>query len=218
MDAIHLALELGASVAGQVSLADLRQSQALKGSAFEGGTSGFFILLGYSHPQSEPDLDDWGGPYGTEGNRRLMEISQALCRELPRKFAWRAKDVPYGLDKGGIRLKEAAVLSGIGCFGRNNLLITREFGPRLRLRAVAVEGDFDGHGQPVMDLCKNCAAPCLRSCPQGAFDLGNYERGKCAIQMAWDEGHPVMKSGGPRVVYCRRCEMTCIAGSLGVKR
>jgi len=43
------------------------------------------------------------------------------------------------VEKGGVYLKDAAVVAGQGGVGKNNLLLDRRWGPRVRLRAVLIE-------------------------------------------------------------------------------
>ena len=62
--------------------------------------------------------------------------------------------------------KYAATRAGIGWIGRNDVVITERYGPRVRLSAVLINAPFDG-GEPVTesrcpDLCRSCvdACPC----------------------------------------------------------
>jgi len=75
--------------------------------------------------------------------------------------------LPYHIENGGIYLKDAAVLAGLGTIGRNNLLITPEFGPRVRLRALLAGVDLPPTGPAGFDPCEGCPAPCLTDCLGG---------------------------------------------------
>jgi reductive dehalogenase len=64
-----------------------------------------------------------------------------------------------------------AIAAGLGELGRNGLLITQEFGPRVRLVKVFTELEIkpDSHKSfGVWDFCKNCKR-CAESCPYGAI-------------------------------------------------
>ena len=52
-----------------------------------------------------------------------------------------AYPLPYHVKKGGLFLKDAAVLSGLGIIGKNNLLLHPAWGPRIRLRSILMDGD-----------------------------------------------------------------------------
>ncbi|MBW2252819.1 MAG: hypothetical protein JRF60_19935, partial [Deltaproteobacteria bacterium] len=98
------------------------------------------LILGLNHPEKDPRLD-YGERGDTWGNRRLREISELLKQWLRKKYDLTAQPLPYHVENGGLFLKDAAVLSGIGIIGRNNLLLHPEWGPRIRLRSILLEGD-----------------------------------------------------------------------------
>ena len=64
--------------------------------------------------------------------------------------------------------KHAAVLAGLGAMGRNSLLITPEFGPRVRLACLITEAPLAGARPLRKSLCVGCNA-CIRACPAGAI-------------------------------------------------
>lgn len=64
--------------------------------------------------------------------------------------------------------KHAAVLSGLGTMGRNSLLITPEFGPRVRLACLLTEAPLKETLPIQKDLCVSCNA-CIRECPAQAI-------------------------------------------------
>jgi epoxyqueuosine reductase len=178
------------------------------------------LILGLHHPENDPRLDYWERG-DTWGNRRLREISELLKIWLRKKYDLAAQPLSYFVEKGGLFLKDAAVLSGIGIMGRNNLLIHPEWGPRIRLRSILVEGDL----QPTEALegfnpCETCKVFCQEACPMSAFPEGKYSRPICAKQINDDakkkmpEGE-IGKNGKPNVVikYCRACELSCPVGA-----
>lgn len=184
------------------------------------------VVLAVAHPEAEPHLDAWHRDRkgGTEGNQKLIEAALGLARWLGERGV-AATPLPYHVERGGLFLKDAAVLAGLGCLGRNNLLVTPAFGPRVRLRAVAVEPALTPTGPSRFDPCAGCPAPCRSACPQGAFRTrvydprevgvaalpgrdGSYDRMACNLRMRADEA---AAAGGP-VYYCRRCEFACPVG------
>jgi epoxyqueuosine reductase len=64
--------------------------------------------------------------------------------------------------------KHAAELAGLGTIGRNSLLITREFGPRVRLACLLTDAPVDETPCTKNDFCTKCNA-CIRICPAQAI-------------------------------------------------
>jgi len=127
----------------------------------------------------------------------------------------RAVPLDYQPTEQGTFLKDAAVLAGMGVIGKNNLLITPKFGPRVRLKALALEIELPPtKGRANFDPCSSCAALCWAVCPQAAFASGQYDRARCQIQMRLDESAPLESADadGYNVSYCRLCETACPIG------
>jgi len=68
----------------------------------------------------------------------------------------------------GIHLKRAAVLSGLGTQGKNSLLITPDFGPRVFLIAVLTSAELKSDSPFEHDFCEDCER-CIKACPTNAI-------------------------------------------------
>lgn len=192
-------------------------------------------VLALAHQPNGPELDWWGVEGGTRGNRALIAIAAGLKESLARDPGIQAWEASYYPDQGGAFLKDAAVLAGLGVIGRNNLLLTPEFGPRVRLRMLFLEADLPSTGRMSFAPCEACEAPCRRLCPERAFSSprysaiqigftgvpgtdGSYDRELCNLRMTLDEERAALPaaSAGPALVrYCRRCELSCPVGRVG---
>ena len=65
--------------------------------------------------------------------------------------------------------KYAAVNSGIGWIGKNGVLITKEYGPRIRLSAILVNYDLP-IGKPIsQSMCNDKCFLCIDACPHKAL-------------------------------------------------
>ncbi|MGD8469306.1 MAG: epoxyqueuosine reductase [Desulfobacterales bacterium] len=193
------------------------------------------VVVAAEHKKDEPELDWWDGQTGTPGNRILIRINNKLSDWLEKRFKIKTHKLPYHVEKGGIFLKDAAVMAGLGCIGKNNLLVTPEFGPRIRLRAMILEAEVQPTGPNQFDPCDGCKEPCRKACPQKAYgDIvfssiemgmltlpgrnGCFSRATCNIQMEKDiDDAEILQTEtadepSKRVKYCRRCEFACIAG------
>lgn len=161
------------------------------------------LVIALSHPQDKPELD-WSDASGnTPGNRELQGIISYLCVWVERVLDIRAYEMPYWVEEGGIYLKDTAVLAGLGCIGKNNLLITPDVGPRVRLRALLLDAELAPTGPSSFDPCDRCEEYCRRACPQNAFEAsiltsaetggaalpgrdGRFSRARCSAQMDMD--------------------------------
>lgn len=177
------------------------------------------LVLALAHRENEPELDWWGVKGGTVGNQRLQRILENLKQWLNKEYHIHVQLLPYQVEHGGIFLKDAAVLAGLGIIGANNLLVTPELGPRVRLRALFLNIEVTSTEKSVFSPCDTCNMPCRRSCPRNAFSSGSYNRELCAEQMKEDEANRVIikhtsQNGSPevRIQYCRACELACPIG------
>ena len=178
------------------------------------------LVLGLRHPENDLELDWWAGG-NTTGNQRLMELSESLRQWLKHEHHIDAHPLPYHVERGGLFLKDAAVLAGLGIIGRNNLLVHPDWGPRIRLRCILIEEDLETSGLiERFSPCETCGELCHKACPQNAFSSGIYHRPSCIIQMDADVAHAlptgeIDEQGNPiRVIrYCRACELACPVGT-----
>lgn len=65
--------------------------------------------------------------------------------------------------------KHAAFLAGLGSFGLNNVLLTPEFGPRVRFTSIFTTAEMKGDPIPGEDLCTRCLS-CAVQCPVKAIE------------------------------------------------
>ena len=94
--------------------------------------------------------------------------------------------------------KASANLAGIGWLGKNNLLTTEEFGPRLTWATILTDAPLGEYaGRPMESLCGDCTM-CVNACPGKAIvDLPDpsksYSPQKCGEYLMKREqsGHQV---------------------------
>ena len=258
---INKALEFGASSAGIANIEDLKAMPSFRmmpmrphidrvGAvenetglpegvvAWPGGMKSVLVIT-YHHPEDDKYMDCWLDWKNPPGNVALAGINknvhQWLLDNIPE-----VDSIPMGyyVEKGSIWLKDAAVAAGLGVVGKNNILVTPRFGPRVRLRAMYLSADLPSTGPTSWDPCKDCAEFCRKACPQQAFSetvydpkdydgleklpgrTGCYDLRKCDVQMGIDEANeqtgdiPVPGYGIVHSVlpYCRKCEFSCPVG------
>ncbi|MDI6832045.1 MAG: hypothetical protein QME88_12035 [Actinomycetota bacterium] len=86
----------------------------------------------------------------------------------------------HGMEPWGVlSLKHAAVLAGLGAFGRSDQVYHPDFGALLRLGAVvtaaALPGDEVMEGEPCPPRCNACR----EACPAGAFPGEEFQKMAC---------------------------------------
>ncbi len=84
--------------------------------------------------------------------------------------------------------KHAAYLAGMGSFGHNNVILTPEYGPRVRFTSIFTTARITPDPFKSKDLCIHCLL-CAKNCPVGAIPLkGDFpppiDKKLCAIRSA----------------------------------
>ena len=219
---VQKAKALGASLAGLASTASLQDSPSYEtyGEAAWPAGAESVLVLALVHERAEAELDWWDEKEGgTPGNRRLINVANDLVKWVKKELDIKAQPLPYHVEAGGIFLKDSAALAGLGTIGASNLLVTPEFGPRIRLRALFLDVELVPTGPMDFSPCDSCDMPCRRACPQKAFIHGSYSRDICTNQMNLDKANRVIlekavKEDSPSVCikYCRACELACPVG------
>lgn len=206
--ALRRARELGADIAGAVPARRLIDCPSAVADGHRGPTAdrGIYIVFGLYHDPGRPELDLWEEGRGTPGDQILANIGRGLSRWLEETYGVRARLIPYQISDGGIYLKDAACMAGVGVMGRNNLVIVPGYGPRVRFRAVWV--DLTAPGEEKLPApaspCAGCPGYCIRACPMDAFAAGRYSRERCMARMDADKA-----SDRTRIDHCRECELAC---------
>jgi epoxyqueuosine reductase len=255
-----LALKCGATLAGIANIEDLKQAPAFTvaaklpkytgvGTYMHENITSFspnvtwtkeiqsVVVLAYHHPIDDPKIDYWFEGHNTIGNRKLIGISKKIENVLL-KARIHTHPFNYHIENSGIFLKDSAVIAGFGCIGRNNLLLTPEYGSHIRLYALGLNLDLPSTGALAYDPCSQCKIKCWEKCPQNAFRkkiyhkeelgiddlpgrIGNFDRNLCNIQMEKDEANAKlmeiseisMEAPIKITEYCRICEYACPIGN-----
>jgi epoxyqueuosine reductase len=106
-------------------------------------------------------------------NGRLDQISSLLAGRLQQE-GYRSMPVPASERIDDERIcamfshKMAAHLAGLGWIGKSCLLVTPQYGPRVRWTTVLTDYPFSKTGTPMDPICGNCEE-CVKACPIGAF-------------------------------------------------
>jgi epoxyqueuosine reductase len=237
---VEKAKELGASLAGIARIEDLKASisyeiysqkpfyetydrKSPNYQKFEGvtwrGEHKSVLVWALVHPITEPELDWWSMKVKgfTPGNGIMRMQSRKLRIWMGEELGISALSLPYQIEYGGAFLKDSAALAGLGVIGKNNLLVTPEFGTRVRLRGIFMEVELEPTGPSDFDPCNGCDMPCHRACPREAFRSGSFERALCILENDQREADAEILAGSIMGIEeasevskpCRFCELAC---------
>jgi len=109
----------------------------------------------------------------------------------------------YRTITGAFSFKYAAVQAGLGIIGKNGLVLTPAYGPRIKLSVVISEAPLEGDNIAVEDLCDDCEI-CIKVCPSGALkepvgdSRPNYDRFVCCSFYTANEGCGLCMGKCPR--------------------
>lgn len=118
-------------------------------------------------------------------NRELDRIAWKVGRSLQER-GFRAVQIPASPpsnlteDMGDLSHRHAGDLAGLGVIGRNSLLISKRFGPRIRLVSVVTDAELNADEPVDLRLCHGCRA-CVKACPAGAIgEDGVIDKPECS--------------------------------------
>jgi epoxyqueuosine reductase len=153
--------------------------------------------------------------YYKEAVKRLKRISIKLREK-------------HGGEKSSFRIfcnspvpeKPLAEISGLGCVGRNSLIITKEAGSLVILAAMTLPFELESDRAELtrFDFCRACdenSPPCKAACPTGAVNGdGTINLSKCIQWYAsGNDGNTipeeVFSKWGNRLYGCSNCQDAC---------
>jgi epoxyqueuosine reductase QueG len=132
---------------------------------------------------------------------RIYQMSYFLCRQISNAITYKIAKliekrgfhavmipatIPVDMTGkkglfGDFSHRHAAVAAGLGRLGRNTLLVTPEFGPRVWLGTVVTTAPLDPTNEEkgLSSFCDNCRL-CIDACPVNALSDNGIKASKCA--------------------------------------
>ena len=129
----------------------------------------------------------------------------------------RAKQMVAFLKKNGCQAvmsahrKEAAVRAGLGCIGKNNLVIHPEFGTWVAYQTLITDALFEPDAPFEEDLCGRCDL-CLKKCPTGAlYEPRRLDPQRCVPYMLTlhDASPEFREQMSNYILGCDQCQDIC---------
>ncbi len=144
--------------------------------------------------------------------------------------------------RGEICWRRAGVRAGLGSYGENGLLVTREFGSAVRISGVVTAAALEGDSPVEEDICDHCMR-CVEVCPAKALSgQGKVNKKLCGdvifehgfryfqqlirgiAQGRYEEMREIIEGEGLRDMwqtfmtgnyyYCFQCQAQCPASAL----
>jgi len=148
-------------------------------------------------------VTEWSKNY-TITNLLLTKISRVLKRQLQAKGVHVATESPTD-DFNPIELttqwshKASAVISGVGTFGLNHLVITKS-GTAGRLNSIIIDAEIPPTSRPDDSYCLyyktgRCKV-CVEKCPSGALQTEHFDRFRCNAYLDGKNIHDLQQGCG----------------------
>ena len=103
-------------------------------------------------------------------NRAIYDLARSLRREGYRAVPMPSVGTPADgrFQRGILSFKHAAEIAGLGRIGWSSLLVTPQFGPRVRLACLLTDAELEP-STPIFDSPCNGCGLCVERCPAGAI-------------------------------------------------
>ncbi|MDQ1278895.1 MAG: epoxyqueuosine reductase [Thermoproteota archaeon] len=117
--------------------------------------------------------------------------------------------------------KQLAQLGGLGCYGKNSLIINPKYGPWIRLATVLTSADLIPDNPFTVDLCSECT-DCIKACPVQALTPYRVDNRRCLVGIhltdsqsfekndQWLQVEPKLSKNAHQM--CTRCQKACRYG------
>lgn len=222
--------EWGADLVGVADAAPLRELPISPDNLLDSFTRAVSIAVGLPKAIFRQIVDRptaiYAHAYKT-ANALLDDIAFRTASFLEREgFSALAIPASQVLDRerwlGAISHKAVAKMSGIGWQGKSLLLVTPEFGPRVRLVTVLTNAPL-AVDAPLKNRCGACEQ-CKKACPAGAIkgtvEMGRYESRDAAVDISRCSEklvHDFSKLPEVSATICGFCIKACPFSRIGMK-
>ncbi len=136
--------------------------------------SSLVFAVPYTVQLSEKNYTEEGFEHGIRGARDIIDLIVEELRGVLEKSGVKYLVPPVAQSDekellAPFSFKSAAARAGIGWFGKNDVIITERYGPRVRLSAVLIDAPLD-YGTPYTEgRCPEDCNKCRDICPCGAL-------------------------------------------------
>ncbi len=133
----------------------------------------------------------------------IMDAIALSIEEFLEAKGYRASAI--GASNRSTDLRPLVLASGLGVEGKNHLIITPEFGPRVRFSAVVTDARLEVEPRRIINLCRGCNI-CCEACPSGALN------GTFNIKACENYNRQLERESGLLIKKCTLCTDVCPVG------
>ena len=108
---------------------------------------------------------------------KVEEIESLLKTEGIKYYIPQMAQKDDGKFRAEFSFKDAAAEAGIGWFGKNDVIVTEKYGPRVRLSAILIDHEFDYPEPFEKSRCPDNCDKCIKVCPGHALLNVNWKKG-----------------------------------------
>ncbi|MCD1296365.1 epoxyqueuosine reductase [Methanocella sp. CWC-04] len=141
--------------------------------------------------------------YMTSIEFMILDIASLKLHKLLEQNGFKAED------NTSYYLKVWAVLAGLGWIGKSRMFVSKDHGPRLRLKGILTDADIGEECEIISDAtCGECQE-CIDACPVKAISDEAYDRRICSTCKLNNR-----KVSENAYSYCTMCTRSCPVGKL----
>lgn len=206
------ALDEGAALFGVANTANLKKDFLIAARVLEKLDAGISLAVRLSEPVLE-EIEDHPTKLYYHHYRQANQFLDRLALRLAlviQELGGRALPIPasqivdWQSQRGHLSHKKVAIEAGLGWLGRNNLLVNKTFGSRIRLVTILTDLglQFD---RPTDENCCDCQL-CIAACPIAAIKktAQEFDHLKCFEQLK-----DFQKKGYTNQYICGICVKAC---------
>lgn len=219
------ALSLGACLVGFADLASYVDEYGVAKPILERFPRAVSIAFRLSNPIIDGISKDWP----TEAYAHHYRVVNAALdyialrvSSLIQKLGYLAQPIPASQEVdeerrlGALSHKGVAALAGLGWIGKSGLLVTKRYGPRVRLVTVVTNAPLKT-GSPIPNECGDCEE-CVKACPSKAIvgRLSNRPRREDLVDVYRCDERLRFFASNPKigVRVCGVCVKVCPKGGV----
>ncbi len=176
------------------------------------------VVVAWPYRLAPPPREDWktrlvGRIASYALGEDYHDVVGARLDELARLLESEGAECAVHVDAGPLLERELAVRAGIGWFGRNTNVLSREHGSAFLLGCLLTSAVLHPDAPSTVDHCGTCVA-CIDGCPTQALDSADgIDSRRCISYLTIEHRGPIARDLRPLignwVFGCDECQQVC---------
>jgi len=137
---------------------------------------------------------------------KLEKIIEYIKENLDAKV-----DYKICVDTCPLSDREIAYKSGLGYYGKNNFIISDQFGSAINIGYILIDKIFPEATESITDQCGGCTL-CMAACPGGAILSDGFHMNQCIAQLTQTKNelsYAQRELMGKNIYGCDICQRVC---------